>query len=653
MKIQCFRFTMYSIIVFFGCLNLAVAYPPPAAGADVRSCGVIDWPPHNRRNVAALPAGLNAGPPRTVRLIYFLPNDRPFNAKVVQRMKDVIREVQTFYAEQMQAHGYGKLTFRVELDAQGEPMVHRVNGQHPDSRYVDADHTVTLVSNEIRQIFDHHVKNIYVTAIDNSIDGVKAGGKLWAGVGSSPSKWRGSALVSQQFHWTTVAHELGHAFGLGHDWRDGAYIMSYGPGQRKALSACHAERLAVHPHFNPDIPIDKVSSPTIELISLPFYPAGSNSVSIQFRVSDLHGLHQLLLSSRGTGRAAWDKNGAGVWACRGLEGTKNALVEFDFHDGIGSEHFASLPDSTAYRIWASVINTAGDVKSYFGRLVVGGSNFIDIITNHTGVVRSVSFSPDGTILASGSRDGTKLWDVTRQNEIATLGGHAFDVSSVSFSPDGTILASASWDNTKLWDVMRKANIATLVKFTDHTGVVSTVVVMSVSFSPDGTILASGYRDGTVILWDVMRKANIATLEGHTDAVHSVSFSPDGTILASGSRDSTVKLWDVMRKANIATLEGHTDAVRSVSFSPDGTTLASGSYDNTVKLWETLRGKTRLLRWKGIRLGSCLCRSRPMARLSLQGLMITPSSCGALQQEYVSPLSRIRNRSQLCLFRPTG
>ena len=84
-------------------------------------------------------ANLNVGEPRTVRMIYFLPNDRPYRADVVQRMKDEIRFVQTFYAQEMQAHGYGNITFRVETDSQGEPVVHRVDGQHPDSYYTMVD----------------------------------------------------------------------------------------------------------------------------------------------------------------------------------------------------------------------------------------------------------------------------------------------------------------------------------------------------------------------------------------------------------------------------------------------------------------------------------------------------------------------------------
>ena len=78
---------------------------------------------------------LNVGEPRTVRMIYFLPNDRPFRQEVVNSMKTAIRYAQTFYAEQMQAHGYGNKTFQFEIDDQGEPLVHRVDGRLPDSHY--------------------------------------------------------------------------------------------------------------------------------------------------------------------------------------------------------------------------------------------------------------------------------------------------------------------------------------------------------------------------------------------------------------------------------------------------------------------------------------------------------------------------------------
>jgi WD40 repeat protein len=73
---------------------------------------------------------------------------------------------------------------------------------------------------------------------------------------------------------------------------------------------------------------------------------------------------------------------------------------------------------------------------------------------HNNSVRSITFSPDGKYLASGSDDTTvKLWSVESQKEIATLQGHRKDVTSVAFSRDGNYLASGSKDSTiKLWSV---------------------------------------------------------------------------------------------------------------------------------------------------------------------------------------------------------
>ena len=211
---------------------------------------------------------------------------------------------------------------------------------------------------------------------------------------------------------------------------------------------------------------------------------------------------------------------------------------------------------------------------------VATGEIIATLEGHTDVVRSVSFSPDGATLASGAGDGTvKLWDVMTGEPIATLEGHTAGVHSVSFSPDGATLASGSWDGTvKLWDVATHTTIATLQGHADGG-------VSSVSFSPTGATLAAGIWDGTVKLWDVATHTTVATLEGHVDQVRSVSFSPAGATLASGSWDGTVKLWDVATHTAIATLEGHADWVRSVSFSPAGATLASGSWDGTVKLWD--------------------------------------------------------------------
>jgi WD40 repeat protein len=131
----------------------------------------------------------------------------------------------------------------------------------------------------------------------------------------------------------------------------------------------------------------------------------------------------------------------------------------------------------------------------------------------------------------GVDETIKLWDVGQA--VRTLRGHTDGVRSVAFSPDSRLLASGSWDNTViLWDVETRT-------LRGHTA-----PVWSVAFSPDGRLLASGSLDNTIKLWDVETGQEVRTLSGHNDWVLSVAFSPDGRLLASASQDGTVRLWGI-------------------------------------------------------------------------------------------------------------
>ncbi len=398
MKPLILRFILFFIIIYLTCsaLNPTVTASPPSGGNETHFHGVTDsrWNKQlsdqfpNRHYARTSIATLNVGEPRTVRMIYFLPNNRSYNADVVQQMKDDLHTTQRFFAEQMEAHGYGKITFRLETDAQGEPMVHRVNADRPHDRYLD---NLQFIFDEIEQRFDL-AKNIYFILIDNHTNVVNRGSA--GGVGVRTGKENGWALLPTLAHWKTVVHELGHAFGLSHDFRDGAYIMSYGP-RRNRLSACDAEYLSVHPYFNPDTPIEEGEPPNIELLSPRAYPVGSQSVSVKLKINDSEGLHQVLL--RG-----------GVFSlieCSGLAGEKTAVVEFDYKGVFTEKGFTSLSDLVTRPISVEAVDTDGNSSVKVFRLIIPEDRVdADVEVNipdpnlRAAVAEAIGVSPSASII---------------------------------------------------------------------------------------------------------------------------------------------------------------------------------------------------------------------------------------------------------------
>ena len=101
---------------------LAVANASSLPADSVHVCLPVDpehWQSDKPGPAGKWAADLDAGEPRTVRLFYFLPNDRPYRTEVVNSMKAGILDLQTFFDEQMEALGYGNTTFRIETDDRG------------------------------------------------------------------------------------------------------------------------------------------------------------------------------------------------------------------------------------------------------------------------------------------------------------------------------------------------------------------------------------------------------------------------------------------------------------------------------------------------------------------------------------------------------
>jgi WD40 repeat protein/uncharacterized caspase-like protein len=215
-----------------------------------------------------------------------------------------------------------------------------------------------------------------------------------------------------------------------------------------------------------------------------------------------------------------------------------------------------------------------------------------LLTGHTDIVTSVTFSPDGTFLVSGSFDGTvRFWQVTTGRCIGKI-REGVRIHSIALSPDrkGEILATGGDDGAiKLWDVEKVlAGEYTARALPTN----SNDAVTALAFSRDGETLVSGSRDQSVRRWRVMSGDLIQTFSkdahhpGHTVAIAAVALSPDGRQIASGGGgfggDGVVIVWNVASKEEQYRLEEqhplptNDEWISSLAFSPDGQILVAGA-----------------------------------------------------------------------------
>jgi serine/threonine protein kinase len=202
---------------------------------------------------------------------------------------------------------------------------------------------------------------------------------------------------------------------------------------------------------------------------------------------------------------------------------------------------------------------------------------------HLGAVGTVAFSPNGKVLATGSRDQTiKLWNLETKGLIGTLSGDGSPIWSVDFSPSSSELAAGSY----YWRIL-EWNLATGESYIplQHNG-----AVWSVKISPDERLIASGSSDQTVKVWDRQSGSILYNFTDHDDIVYAVDWTPNGRILVSSSQDTTINVMNLETGTIQYSLTGHSEPVRSIAISSDGQTLVSGSYDDTVKVWNLTTGK---------------------------------------------------------------
>ena len=326
----------------------------------------------------------------SVRLIYFLPLNRSAQHDIDTKLDTRIKDVQQFYAEQMQTHGFGRKTFTFETDATGKVVVHHVNGKFRDA-YYDTQ-TFDKVTEEIEERFSLST-NLYLIFTETGSEKIDV---HWCGEGGIHGTTGGKALVPASgncfvgdFGVDTTAHELGHAFGLDHDFRDDAYMMSYGANPDR-LSYCAAEWLNTHRYFNThDTSFNEPT--TLEMLTPLALP--HNASRFRFEVADADGLHQAqLIIPVATDDPA---DGVKLHSCLALDG-ETSRIEFttiEVRPGSTTEVTLRVIDvygNFTYQTYplrvgdVARVDTDGDgrvdvadlvfVASHFGKTVVRGTH---------------------------------------------------------------------------------------------------------------------------------------------------------------------------------------------------------------------------------------------------------------------------------------
>ena len=295
-----------------------------------------------------------------VRLVYWRPSDRPHRPDRVEALRQLIKDAQQFFAEQMESHGFGQKTFTVETDEDGEPVVHEIDGKF-NERYYYKPVSDFKVWEELLEYFSgDDLQHVYFIAIDLSYETLDDGNSCGLGgvifhptqgdIGFGPAgkaklRYRdltqgeealgGFVLIPASGHCfednrgflhrlRVTTHELGHAFGLDHDFREGqdSYAVVGGRGFR--LSKCAAEWLSVSRFFNTKSTFRNEPG-EIQLLSLRTY--GRDVIGFRFRVRDPNRLHQaqLLVPDilKDPRRAGWGPYR--LFDCKQLNGTRSIV----------------------------------------------------------------------------------------------------------------------------------------------------------------------------------------------------------------------------------------------------------------------------------------------------------------------------------------
>ena len=198
---------------------------------------------------------------------------------------------------------------------------------------------------------------------------------------------------------------------------------------------------------------------------------------------------------------------------------------------------------------------------------------------HESPIRGLAFSGSGELLATMGTDTIiNIWDWRNKMQVASFDNERVPVS-VAFSPDDALLAVGTVDNIRLWNV--DGSLHQLLATGEN-------AVNVMTFSPDTQLLVNGGQVADMQIWDVPTGRLVARLPGVGKERLSAAFSPDGDLLLTSVLNQGATLWDMTTitesTINNAALDNGDNLIFAVDWTPDGRLLTLFGTTGSVYIW---------------------------------------------------------------------